>query len=55
MCAHVFLNLLSEFGKRDKMRGLQSILSLFHNEFNEFSNTKARMLVSIYRMTLRLL
>ena len=27
------LNLLNELGKRDKMRGLPSILSLFHNEF----------------------
>ena len=25
MSAHVLLNLLNEFGKRDKMRGLQSI------------------------------
>ena len=29
MSAHVFLNLLNELGKRDKMRGLLSILSLF--------------------------
>ena len=29
MSAHVLLNLLNELGKRDKMRGLQSILSLF--------------------------
>ena len=29
MSAHVLLNLLNEFGKRDKMRGLPSILSLF--------------------------
>ena len=44
MSAHVLLNLLNELGKRDKMRGLQSILSLFGNEFNKFNNTKARML-----------
>ena len=30
--AHVLLNLLNELGKRDKMRGLPSILSLFRNE-----------------------
>ena len=42
--AHVLLNLLNEFGKRDKMRGLLTILSLFRNEFNIFNNTKARML-----------
>ena len=29
MGAHVLLNLINEFGKSDKMRGLQSILSLF--------------------------
>ena len=34
MCAHVLLNLLKELRKRDKMRGLSSILSLFRNEFN---------------------
>ena len=51
MSAHVLLNLLNEFGKRDKMRGLPSILSLFRNEFNKFNNTRARMLDSIYHMT----
>ena len=29
MSVHVLLNLLNELGKRDKMRGLPSILSLF--------------------------
>ena len=51
MSAHVLLNLLNEFGKRDKMRGLPRILSLFRNEFNKFNNTRARMLDSIYHMT----
>ena len=37
------------------MRGLPSILSLLRNEFNEFNNTGARMLDSIYHMKLRLL
>ena len=55
MSAHVLLNLLNELGKRDKMRGLPSFLSLFRNEFNKFNNTSARMLDSIYRVTLRLL
>ena len=32
MSAHVLLNLLNELGKRDKMLGLPSILSLFRNE-----------------------
>ena len=40
MSAHVLLNLLNELGKRDKMRGLQSILSLFRNEFNKFNKTR---------------
>ena len=51
MSAHVLLNLLNELGKRDKMRGLPSILSLFRNEFNKFNKTRARMLDSIYHMT----
>ena len=55
MSAHVLLNLLNELGKRDKMRGLPSISSLFRNEFNKFNNTRARMLDSIYHMTSRLL
>ena len=33
------------------MRGLPSILSLLHNEFNKFNNTRARMLDSFYHMT----
>ena len=52
MSAHVLLNLLNELGKRDKMLGLPSILSLFRNEFNKFNNTRARILDSIYHMTL---
>ena len=51
MSAYVLLNLLNELGKRDKMRCLSSILSLFRNEFNKFNNTRARMLDSIYHMT----
>ena len=55
MSSHVLLNLLKELGKRDKMRALPSILFLFLNEFNKFDNTRARLLDSIYHMTLRLL
>ena len=51
MSAHDLLNLLNKLGKRDKMRGLPSILSLFRNEFNKFNNTGARMFDSIYHMT----
>ena len=39
MSAHILLNLFNELGKRDKMRGLPSILSLFRNEFNKFNKT----------------
>ena len=34
----VLLNLLNKLRKRDKMRGLPSILFLFRTEFNKFSN-----------------
>ena len=48
-----FMN--DELGKRDKIRGLPSILFLFRKEFNKFNDTRGRMLDSIYQMTLRLL
>ena len=53
MSACFLLNLLNELGKRGKMRGLPNNLSLFRNEFDKFNNSKARMLDSIYHMTLR--
>ena len=53
MSAHVLLNLLNELGERNQMRGLPSILSLFHNEFNKFNNTRARMLDSIYHVDIK--
>ena len=55
MSAHVLLNLLNKLGKRDKMQGLPNILSQFRTEFNNFNNTGALMIDSIYHMTLRLL
>ena len=39
MKAHVLLILLNKLGKRDKMRGLPSILSLFRNSFNKINKT----------------
>ena len=54
MSAHVLLNLLNELGKRDKMRGLPSILSLFRNGLNKFNNTRARMLDSIYHNDIKI-
>ena len=53
MSTHVLLNLLNKLGKSDKMRGLSSILSLFRIEFIKFNNTRARMLYSIYHMSLK--
>ena len=35
MNAYVLLNCLNEMEKRDKLRGLLSILSFFHNELNK--------------------
>ena len=55
MSANVLLILSNELGKRDKMRGLSSILSFFRIEFNKFNKTRARMLDSIYHMTFRIL
>ena len=55
MSANALLNLLHELGKKDKMRGLPSILSLFRNELHKFTITRAGILDSIYHMTLRLL
>ena len=49
--ARVLLSLLNELRKRDRMRGLPSILSLFRKKFNKFNNTRARMLDSVYHMT----
>ena len=46
MSAHVLLNLLNKLRKRDKLRGLPSILSLFHKEFNKFNNTRTKTLIS---------
>ena len=39
MSAHILLNLLNQLGKRDKMRGLPSILYFFPKEFNKFNKT----------------
>ena len=44
MSAHVLLSLLNKLRKRDKTRGLSSILSLFRNKFNKFNNKGAKIL-----------
>ena len=43
MSAYVLSIVLNELRNRDKMQGLLSILSFFHNEFNKFNNTGALM------------
>ena len=53
MSNHVLLNLLNKLGKREKMRGLPNILSLFRSEFKKFNNTGTRLLDSICYMTLK--
>ena len=54
MSVIVLLNLLNVLGKRDKMQGLSSILTLFHKEINKFDKTGAQMLDSIHHMQLKL-
>ena len=46
MSNHVLFALLNELRKRDKMRGLSSILSIFYNELNIIYYTGARMVDS---------
>ena len=52
MSADVFLNLLKELGKNDKMQGIPRILLLLCNKVN---HTGACMLDSIYHMALNYL
>ena len=49
--AHI-LNLLNEFGGKEIKCEACRAFYLFHNEFNKFNNTRARMLDSIYHMTI---
>ena len=55
MSAHVLLTLYNELRKQNKMQGLPSILSFFRNKFNKLNNTEARILDSVYHMTLKLI
>ena len=43
MSAHVLLTLLNVLRKRDQMRGLSDVSSLFRNELNKFNNTGAQI------------
>ena len=55
MSAHVLLNSPKELGVSDTIRCLPSILLLVFNEFNNFNNIGAQVLVSIYHMTSKLI
>ena len=44
---------MNEVRKRDKIRGLPNILSLFRSEFNKCNNTGARILDYNYLMTFK--
>ena len=49
-CGHVLWDSLNELGKRDNIRGLPSILSLFRHELNKSNDTGARVLEALYHM-----
>ena len=49
MCS-CFIEFIKRVEKKDKMRGLPSILSHFRKELNQFNNTRARILDSVYHM-----
>ena len=51
----MLLKLLNEFSKSNETRGLTSILSFFHNEFNKFNNIQAQTLDHTYNKAVRLL
>ena len=53
MSAHVLLNLLNKLGKKIRCEAMHNILSVFPNEFNNFSNTGAGLQNFIYHMTLK--
>ena len=59
MSGHVLSNLLNKSGKRDKMRGLSSILSLLPNLLNNYTSwaegDKMRSLPSILSLLPNLL
>ena len=55
MRAYVLLILLNELRYKIKCEACRDFLSLFRNGFNKLNSTRARMLDSIYSMTLRLL
>ena len=55
MSADVLLNLLNPLRKRENMLETPRILNLSLNSLNKFNNADARMINSIYHVTLKLL
>ena len=55
MSAHVLLNLLNELGKEIKCEACLPFYLFFAMSLIKLNNTRARMLDSIYHMTLRIL
>ena len=52
---NVLWKLLNELVKKEIICEACQAFYLFRNEFNKFNNTRARMLDSIYYMTLKIL
>ena len=55
MSAHVLLKLLNKLGQEIKREACRAFHLFFCNEFNRFNKIRARMLDSIYHMTVRLI
>ena len=54
MSAHVVLNLLNGFRKKDSLIYYVKVLLIFSNVLNKFNKIGAQMLGYIYHMTLKL-
>ena len=55
MIAHGLMNLLTCWGREMKCEACLAFYHFFATSFNKFNNTGARMLDSIYHMTLYIL
>ena len=49
----IFIEFKKQVKKKDNMRGLQIIFSLFRNKFDKFNNTVGRMSDTFYQMKLK--
>ena len=54
MSAFFLSNLLNELGKEINCEACRAFYRFFRNKFNKFNTTGARMLESIYHMTLKI-